>query len=196
MPNNHFNAEEMLEAGVSAVKKQVTSQVSATGNTVSSQLGSNPTQPSPESLNSQTGTTQSTQSQDQTTKDFVKDLYGASDQIPNQAGSTGNSSNNQQNSTLTLQGKSIDQPKTPEEAEKLAKARKSLMEQHMSTYYKPTFESPQRPQEDTAEKLDREKQEEEAKKMQELQEEKKKEEVPMAIRMSSQKAEKFRGASG
>lgn len=196
MFNKGFNAEELLEAGISSVKKQITSQVSATGNTISSQLGPVSTQSSAENISMQQTPSQNTQSQDQATNDFVKDLYGSSDQNLNQLQANSNLNNNQSNSSLTLQGKNIDQPKTQQDAEELAKARKALMEQHTTTYYRPTFESPQRPQEDTAEKLEREKQEEEAKKMQELQEEKKKDEVPMAVRMASQKAEKFRGSAG
>ncbi len=197
MFNKGFSAEEMLEAGVSSVKKQVTAQVNATGNAVSSQLGNTPVPSTPESLSTQSSTSQNTTNQDQATNDFVKDLYGTSDQAANQNSSVNNSGNNQsQAGPLTLQGKSIDQPKTPEEVEKLAKARRSLMEQHMTTYYKPTFESLPKQEEDVADKLEREKQETEAKKMEELQIEQKKNEVPMAVRMGAQKAEKFRGAAG
>lgn len=195
MFNKGFNAEEMLETGVSSIKKQVTSQVKATGNAVSSQFGNSQPTPIAENLTTQTNSAQSTSNQDQATNDFVKDLYATSDPLPNNPLNSNNQNNNQ-SVKATLHGKIIDEPKTPEEVEKLARARKALLEQHMATYYRPTFETPKQPQEDTAEKLEREKQEEEVKKMEELKTEQKKNEVPLAVRMGAQKAEKFRGAAG
>jgi hypothetical protein len=182
MPNNFFNGEEMLEAGQSLVKNagdQVAKQTSITANTAVNQLtgpGTNETQTQ----------TQGNQQGD-TAKDFVKDLYGVNNSSTNTTQTSGVNNPN---------GQKDQQPQSPEEAMKLAEARKLLQEQHMNTYWKPTFEPQKREEEPEAEKVEREKQEEEAKKMEKLQEEQKKNEVPLAIRMASQKTEKFPGASG
>lgn len=181
MSNKFFNAEEMLESGVSAVKKQM--NVKAVTQTASSQVMGDT---APVSENQLHGNTQQQSVQDPNTKDFINDLYGTSNTQNNpQAGAGG---------ALNTPADKI--PQSPEEAEKLAKARKALMEQHTTTYYKPTFEPSPKQEEQTAEKVEREKQEEEAKKMEELKVEQKKNEVPLAIRMSRQKAEKYPGASG
>jgi hypothetical protein len=178
--NNILNADEMLETGKSAVKQvgdQIAKQATATQSAAANQLAIG-TQSTSVGEN-QPGAV----SKSDDTKDIVKNLYGVNNQNQNTA-----------QSGSTQIGGQI--PQSAEDAEELAKTRKQLLEQHMTTYWKPTFEPVEKREEETAEKVDREKQEEESKKMEELQEEEKKNEVPLAIRMGSQKAEKYPGASG
>lgn len=180
MFNKGFNAEEMLEAGKSAIKKQV----KATTQSAQAQIQSPPSQPTAAVGTNEAISQQASNLQDDANKDFIKDLYNSS----------GNSQNTT-NSALSSPQDPAMQTQNPEDAVKLAKAR-SHLQQHMETYYKPTFERPPSQEESTAEKLEREDQEKEAKKMEELRGEQKKNEVPMAIRMGQNKAEKFPGASG
>lgn len=177
--NNLISGEEILESGKSVVKQvsdQVVKQATITAQTARGQL-SGPGTNEDQSANQQN---QTGDPQDDT-KDIVKNLYGIT---PNQS---------QQKPLTGPDGKA---PQTEEEARKLAEARKQLQEQHMITYYKPTFETPKPPEPEVAEKLEQEKQQEEMKKMEELQEERKKNEVPLAVQMAAQKAEKHPGASG
>ncbi len=170
--NKFFNAEEMLETGKSAIKQQVNS----TSKIVSSQVVGNAPQV-PQDVGTNEASAQNSTPQDDNTKDLVKDLYAPSSTMVN-------------NVNVSVANVDNLQPQSPEDVEKLAKAREHLS-QHMATYYKPTFE-PVKREEATAEKLEREEHEEEAIKMEKLQEEKKKNEVPRA----AGKSERQPGASG
>lgn len=177
--NSFFNAEELLESGKSLVKqtsdqvvKQTNSTINAATNQVTGDQGTNEVQ------NAAGGA-----AADDNTKDFIKDLYGVSNNNSNPQAV--NSNVQSQNSGQT--------PQTLDDAKKLADARKLLMEQHMSTYYRPTFERVDQEEENVADKLEKEKQEE-AKKMEELQKEQKKK-MPINV-SNAHKTEKNPGASG
>lgn len=126
------------------------------------------------------GSTNNQASSEADTKEVVKSFYAKSEP------DTSNTSALQQNS---------EQPKTPEDLEKLAKARQELQRQHTETYYDPTFNRrPEERQEEEIEEKQKEKEEEE-KKM-ELMQEKAKKDEDLAVQHAAQKAEKFPGISG
>lgn len=180
------------------VKQQVKSTVQAAktqvGQKASSSQGStgHPNASAGADASSEAGTNEAAQSgsqqplqSDQATKDFVKDLYGPSTQQPHSVGQAGKG---QQQSKFFQ--KQIAQGKTPEEAQRIEALRKRL---HDETYYIPlTRRKP------TEVEHKEEEQGKEQEKMQELQatDEKKKNETPLAVRMGSQRAEKYPGASG
>lgn len=178
--NKFFNAEELLETGKSVVKKQVT----ATTQSAKSQIQNTPTPTSSGSGTNEAGSQQASVLGDDANKDFINELYKSS-----------NDPSAKPNPTLPNAQSNATGIQSAEDAEKLAKARKHLA-QHMETYYKPTFERSPAQEESTADKLEREDQEKEAKKMEDLREEQKQNEVPMAIQMGKNKAEKFPGMSG
>lgn len=166
--------EEILEAGKQVGKQAVTQTIQ----TAKQQLTGSKT---PSAVDQKTGIP------DQNNQDFIKDLYGASNNQQNP-----NPQNGQQVAPQNSQTPpSSDAQKTVEQNQ-LETARKKL---HMESYYIPTFESPQKQEENVADKLEREEHQEKMKKMEELHEEQKKNEVPMAVRMA-QNAEKHRGAAG
>jgi hypothetical protein len=165
--------EAMLEAGKSFAKQSVQGakqQVTGSTSIPSAPKGA----PGAEQLG---GNVAGGTPQDQADQDFVKDLY----------------SSNQQQTANNPQVNAQMQAMSDEQ--KLAEARKRLMEQHMTTYYKPTFEN-RKQEESVADRIAREDQEKQSKKMEELQEEQKKNDSPMSVRMGAQRAEKFPGASG
>jgi hypothetical protein len=69
----------------------------------------------------------------------------------------------------------------------------ALQQQHKMTYYDPTFNRPKRQEQPVAEKIEQEKQQEFFE-LQKKEEKKKKDNI--ALKMSTHKAEMFRGASG
>ena len=86
--------------------------------------------------------------------------------------------------------------KTPEEIQKLAATRQQLwQQQHMSTYFDPTFNRPPRQEERPADKIEKEEKEKKQMEALELQkQEKKKEELSPAVKQGTH--EKYPGASG
>lgn len=84
--------------------------------------------------------------------------------------------------------------KAPDEIQKIAATRQQLLQQqHMSTYYDPTFNRPLRPEERPAEKVEKEEQEEKQMEALKLEEEKKKE-LPVTVKQGSH--EKIPGMAG
>jgi hypothetical protein len=185
--SSFFNPEEALEQGQAVLKKQA----QTTAQTVKSQVtGQTVVQPTD-------GAQPAPAVQDQMTKDFLKDLYAPSDpqktqltpQQPLQP------ANPLQATVQQLGGMSAPQS----DGAKLAEARRRLEEhqkQHMETYYRPTFEQRPQQEERQADKVEREEAEEKQKRWELQQEEQKKNDVPIALKMATNKAEMFRGASG
>ncbi len=94
---------------------------------------------------------------DESNKDIVKALYGKSRPKDDRPLAENN-----------------EQPKTPEELEKLAKTRQDLQRQHKETYYDPLINRPKPKDEPVAEKIEKEEEEEKAKKMELIQKKEKK----------------------
>lgn len=168
-----LNAEEALESGISLAKKAgkgVSSAVSDTAKAATSQIGVSP------------------QAQDQSTKDFVKDLYGAGKK--NQQSGNNQSLNSQ--AELPQSQTDAGLPKSPEEQQKLAEVRSKLQKRHDEFYYKPLVNpSKDKPEERPAEKVEIEKQQE----MIDLQKKEEKKPPPLVIR-NQQRVEKFPGGGG
>lgn len=185
--SSFFNPEEALEQGQAVLKKQAQTTVQAVKSQVTGQQGAS--QPAD-------GAQSAGAVQDTLTKDFLKDLYAPSDPQKTQS-----SPQPQPQSTnplqTTVQQLGLAAPQN--EQEKMAEARKQLDElkkQHTETYYRPTFEERPKQEERAADKVEREEAEEKQKRWELQQEEQKKNEVPIALRMATNKAEMFRGAAG
>lgn len=168
-----LNAEEALESGISLAKKAgkgVSKAVSDTAKAATSQVGISP------------------QAADQSTNDFVKDLYGSTDD------------SKKQSQTQTPQGAGDDHnnpPKTPEEAEKQAEEKKKMLELrqklHNEVYYDPLVNPRKdKPKERPAEKVEKEKQEE----MIDLRKKEEKKPPPLAVQRGQRKTEQFPGGGG
>ncbi|MEK7559535.1 MAG: hypothetical protein AAB521_04480 [Patescibacteria group bacterium] len=168
-----LTAEEALETGANLAKKAgkgIAKSASDTAKAATSQLGIS-------------------QTTDQSTQDFVKDLYGAGKKNP-QAG--GDSSSNPAQSPTQPVPSDTESPKSPEEQQKLAEVRTKLQKRHDEFYYEPLVNPKgEKPEERPAEKVEKEKQEE----MIDLQEKKKKE-VPVLVQKNQQRVEKFPGGGG
>lgn len=168
MSDDTASMEELIEAGVPTAAKPVGQPAAAQDPAVMGQAA--PT--------------------DKNTQDFLKQLYGPSPQQKTPG-----------SQAVRIAQKAGMQPgqmpQTKEEQDRLAKARQAVSAHdslHKTSYYDPTFNPADRPEEEVAEKLDREKQEEEAKKMEALQEEEKKKEIPAILQ--AQNIEKHRGSAG
>lgn len=117
--------------------------------------------------------------------DFVKKLYEKSEPEKN------NSSAN----PLTSPDK--DEHQTPEEAEKLAKLRQQLAQQHRDTYFDPTFNRKEKTQSSEEEEYEQEKkQEEEEKKFMELQKKEEEKQQTLSAQRAQQRVERERDVSG
>lgn len=181
MPDNFFKAEEILETGKSLINTtgtQVVKQINTTMQTAVSQVAGTGSTNESQSGNQQN---QNSGKQDGATNDFIKDLYGKS---------SSNQTAQPQQGTAGSQ-----QPQTQEEAEKLAKLRKQLIDAHNQSYYIPTFEPAQQKEETVTERIENEEQEKKEKEFMEFQKKQKDNEVPLAVKMAH-KTEKHPGASG
>jgi hypothetical protein len=181
-----FNSEEALEQGQSVLKKQAQTTVQALKSQVSGQQ---------QTAKPADGAQSSQAVQNQLNEDFIKDMYAPTNtqktmQQPQQA---------QAMNPLQATANQLGIVSPQSDQEKLAETRTELAEhkkQHMETYYRPTFEQRVKQEEPQGEKVEREKAEEEKKRWELQQEEQKKNEIPIAIRMATNKAEMFRGAAG
>ncbi len=173
--------EEMLEEGKSLVKKttdQAVKQVKTTVQTAASQVTGVSNAQTP---NGGQGVDFGTVSSDQSSKDFVKDLYKPSAQQSTQV--------SQQIVTNSQQPGSDDQKSLEETRKKI----KLLNEQHTNVYYKPTFDPDRKKEEEKpAEKVEREEQE----KLQQLQLDDKEKLPPLAVTRAQTSAENKVGFSG
>ncbi len=169
-----LNAEEALESGISLAKKagkSMSKVASDTAKAATSQVGISP------------------QAQDQSTKDFVKDLYGAGKKSQQ---SGGNQASNPQ-AASPQNPTNADLPKSPEEQQKLAEVRTNLQKRHDEFYYEPLVNPKKdKPEERPAEKVEIEKQQE----MVDLQKKEEKKPPPLSIQRAQTKTEKFPGGGG
>lgn len=170
---------EKVEKGISDQTKTIAS--SAKGQVMGSVLQSNANQRTNESGQANPAQAHS----DQTTKEFVKDLYAPSEQSVH---STQQSKGSKKPDEFVKE--QIEAGKMPEEAVQLQSLRKKL---HDETYYIPLTQRKPHEQE-----VKEEEQKEEEQKMEDLQkkEEEKQKKQPMAVTMGQNKAEQFPGASG
>jgi hypothetical protein len=185
------NLSGMLGDFEESIERGVKQQLKSTGQAVTSQL--NPMQSAqsqPASADAGTneqagvGGAQSPSQSDPATQEFVKNMYAPSNhQQPH-----GMSDPKQQPSQFVQQ--QIQNGKTPEEAAKLEQLRKKL---HDETYYIPLTQ--RKPHEAEQKEEEQVKEQEKMAKLEEL-EEKKKKDQPIALKMATQTAETFRGASG
>ena len=167
-----ISGEETLETGISLAKKAGKGTAKTVGDTA-------------EAVVSQLGVSQNS---DQSTQDFVKDLYGAGKKTPQ---ASGQSLNSVQNPTQQAASDSGSQ-KSPEEQQKLQEVRIKLQKRHDEFYYDPLVNPRKdKPEERPAEKVEKEKQEE----MIDLHEKKKKE-LPILVQRNQQRTEKFPGSGG
>ncbi|HUD44716.1 MAG TPA: hypothetical protein VMR41_04195 [Patescibacteria group bacterium] len=178
------NTLETLEEGAASVVKGAGQQINLAGQAaVNSVTGSGnmsvkpPTPNTPEGAGQQSGTNpQNTDNQD-----FVKALYGSSQQPNGQPQQPANQMQAQSNQ---------------QDQEQLLKARKLLQEQHNKVYFdKLLHPEAGRREETVQEKLEKEKQEEEQKKQIKLEEEEKKQQVVKAP-PSKESAERERRLGG
>lgn len=171
-----LSAEEALESGISLAKKAgkgVSKAVSDTAKAATSQVGV------------------SSQTTDQSTKDFVKDLYGAGKKSQSSGAGSGSIKQNPQTATTDSQT-DAGLPKSPEEQQKLAEVRSKLQKRHDEFYYEPLVNSRKdKPEERSAEKIEIEKQQE----MVDLQKKEEKKPPPLVTR-NQQRVEKFPGSGG
>jgi hypothetical protein len=146
MQNKFLSEEALLEQGQKTVKS-ISDQLQAAKNTAGQQIMGGATDAS----------ANPNKSQDQ---EFIKDLYGAS-QNTNQPASTTN--NSQQSGA----------PTPVSDEQKLMQARKLLDAQHKKEYFDPTFNAPKK-EEKLADEQEREEREKQVKKMEDLEKEEKK----------------------
>ncbi|MEK7573222.1 MAG: hypothetical protein AAB531_02235 [Patescibacteria group bacterium] len=169
-----LTAEEALETGANLAKKAgkgIAKSASDTAKAATSQLGIS-------------------QTTDQSTQDFVKDLYGAGKKNP-QAG--GDSSSNPAQSPTQPVPSDTESPKSPEEQQKLAEVRTKLQKRHDEFYYEPLVNPKgEKPEERPAEKVENEKQQE----MVDLQKKEKDKPPPLAVQRGQRKTEQFPGGGG
>lgn len=165
-------SEKALEQGQSIVKQQMQmTKQSFVGQFVAKQKPQQPEQGTSE----QGSTPPTQQGPDPLTKDFLKDLYAPSQPQTPEA--------------HVAQG---DQ-KQQEAAQKEQLRKKLWQEQHMETYYNPTFNRPQQQEEPpVAEKLEQEKQQE----MMDLEEKKAKAPPPLAVQRAVTGIEIRHGPAG
>ncbi len=116
------------------------------------------------------------QSDEERTK-FLRDLYGSSQQNPNEKNSVKSASSAKASAAK------------PEEQKKLLELRQDL---HKQVYYDPTFNPVKKQEERPVEKIEKEKKMEAL----ELEEKEKNKPPPLAVVREQNKAEQFRGASG
>jgi hypothetical protein len=170
---NFFNPESALEQGNSLVKNvgnqaKVTVQAAAsqiTGNDVISQVGQGA---KPDSAPSADPVSQN--------QDFIKDLYGVSQNKPASPSDAAQTS----------------PTNDPDKLKQAREALQLLQRQHNESYYVPTFEAPKPEEQPVTEKLEEAKQRE----IIELNEKEKKKPQDIAKIRAQNKTEMFRGASG
>lgn len=171
-----LNAEEALESGVSLAKKAgkgMSRAVSDTAKAATSQVGISP------------------QAADQSTKNFVKDLYGAGKKSQSSGAGSGSAGQSPQAASPQSQT-DAGLPKSPEEQQKLQEIRSKLQKRHDEFYYEPLVNPKKdKPEERPAEKVEIEKQED----LIDLQKKEEKKPPPLVTR-NQQRVEKFPGASG
>jgi hypothetical protein len=163
--------EDLLEKGQSLARHAA----KTVGQDIEQQVvGSKQQMPGAEQLagGQQQGSTQdqtAIDAQNKANQDFLKDLYGTS--------------NNQSSGTSAQPAHTpVQQDLALDDQQKLAEARKALNDRHMQTYYIPTFVEQKKTDESTQERLEKEEQEEKAKKMEKLQEEEEKKPIPQPVK--------------
>ncbi|MBU2632765.1 hypothetical protein KKG52_03545 [Patescibacteria group bacterium] len=165
---------EILEKGQQvgdSVKSSAKAQVQNIASDVVGQMGRQESSPDQGSQANQ-------QKQQQDNTQFIKDLYGVSE--------NGSVQNQDPQSDMAIR-----QQRELEDKKKLEELRQKL---HKEKYYDPLVNPQRQPEETTAQKLEREEHEEEKEKMEDLQEEKKK--APIAVSRAQTKAEIKSGIAG
>jgi hypothetical protein len=181
---------EQLEDGVSQVKQQVKQAPQSIANSVVSQVTGKTSSDKGSNEAGQSDTHQQQAHQQQSNEDFVKELYGPSENnAKSHADGEGKAPTERQKAAAEYIQEKVEGGMTPEEAQKLQSLRNKL---HQEYYQKLiSYEQP-KPEERKADKMEKEKEQDE---MRELEEQKKKD-APIAVQMGANKAEQFPGASG
>lgn len=129
----------------------------------------------------------------QANEEMVKELYAPSEQHETsnkQQGSNGSEEQNEsQKAASEFIQEKIEEGMTPEEAQKLYSLRRQL---HSEYYQKLTNYGKQQPEERTADKVEKEKDQDDRMNL----DEQKKKDAPIAVTMGANRAEQFPGASG
>lgn len=194
------DALEQLEGGVSQVKQKAKQAPSSIVKSVITQV----TGKSPSDGHSSAATASSTSDKSaddksaqahQANTDMVRDMYAPSESQNSNLKSqnsgeqeNGEATESQKAASKFIQEK-IEDGMTPEEAQKIYSLRRQL---HNEYYQKLINYSKQQPEERTAEKVEKEKEEDARMNL----EEQKKKDTPIAVQMGANRTEKFPGASG
>ena len=192
---------EILEKGQSAVRstaKGAKKQVTDFGKAATGQLGGSGSDPGSANHNTDQGTNeagsspQQPQMTDEERVEFLRNLYGKSDNNSKKSQGSAQSQKQQKNPVSNALGLPQNDPnknKTPEEIAKLEALRNKL---HKEEYYDPTFNAPKQQEEGAQEKVERE---DEEGKMAELETKREKPpELPVTVKQGT--GERLPGVSG
>lgn len=180
--NNSFfpSPEEVLESGKSVVKQQA----QVTTQQVAQQLTGQQAKKAQDGSASQS-------LHDQLNNAFIRDMYQ-----PTDLSKPHMTAGSQNIGTAVMSQLGLQQTNDAKSLEEARRKLQLLQKQHKEGYYIPTFEQRPKQEERAGEKIEREEQEEKQKRWELEQKKAKDNEVPIAVRMATNKAEQFRGASG